>query len=99
MELCEGGVEEVVYAGAVFGGDGEDWGAKAMEDGRVVCLRIGVDLVDGDDERFAGGAKQASEFFVERSESGLAIDDKNEQGSFLDGDIRLAQDFLRNERL
>ena len=93
MNFREGGVEEVVYAGAVFGGDGEDGGAEAMEYGGVVFLGGGVDFVDGDDERFAGGAEEAGEFFVERRESGLAVDDENEQGRFLDGDVGLAQDF------
>ncbi len=46
---------------------------------------------------FAGGAEEAGEFFVERREAGLAIDDENEQGSFFDGDICLAQDFGRDE--
>src|ERR1700722_8063083 len=79
-ELRQGGVEQVVYARAVFGGDREDWGAKAMEDGGVVFLRGGVDFIDGDHERLAGGSEQPGEFFVERREAGLAVDDENEQG-------------------
>ena len=81
----------------MFGGDGEDGGAEAMEDGGVVDLRGGVDFVDGDDERLAGGAEEAREFFVERSEAGLAVDDENEQGSFLDGDVCLAKNLLRDK--
>src|SRR5579871_695120 len=84
IERCEGGVKEVVHAGAVFGGNGEDGGAEPMEDGGVVDLGVGVDFVDGDDEGLSGGAEQAGEFFVEGSKSGLAVDDENEQGGFLD---------------
>src|SRR3984957_11093152 len=68
-----------------------------MEDGGVVDLGVGVDFVDGDDERFSGGAEEAGEFFVEGSEAGLAVDDENEQGGFLDGDVCLAKDLGWNE--
>ncbi len=97
IELRKSCVEEVVNAGAVFGGDGKDGSAEAVEDGGVVDLRRGVDLVYGDDERFAGGAEEAGEFFVEGGETGLAVDDENEQGSFLDGDVCLSKDLLRDE--
>src|SRR5258708_35652611 len=47
IKFCEGGVEEIIDAGAVLGSDGEDWNADAMENIRVGFLRHGVDFVDG----------------------------------------------------
>src|ERR1700682_1664224 len=93
----EGGVEEIVDTGAVLGGDREDWNADAMENAGVGFLRHGVDFVDGDHKRFAGSAQEPRQFFVERSKARLAVHDQNEQGRLLDGHMRLAQDFLRNQ--
>src|SRR4029077_1500441 len=46
------GIEEVVYAGAVLGGDGEHGNAETMESGRVRFLQGRIDLVYRDKERF-----------------------------------------------
>jgi len=77
-DLRERGIEEIVHPSAVLGSDGEDRHAKAMENIGVGFLRHGVDFVDGDDKRFASGAQEPRQFFVERREARLAIDDQNE---------------------
>ena len=97
IKLREGGVEEIVDAGAVLGGDGEDGNADAMENVGVGFLRHGVDFVDGNHKRFAGSTQEAGEFFVEGRKAGLAVHDQHEQRGLLDGYMSLAQDFLRDQ--
>jgi len=43
-DLRERGIEQIVHAGAVLGGDGENRNADAMENIGVGFLRHGVDL-------------------------------------------------------
>ena len=96
--LREGVVEEIVDAGAVLGSDGKNGSADAMENAGAGFLGHGVDFIDGDDERLAGGTQEARQLFIERSEARLAVHDQNEQGGFLDGDMGLAEDFLGDQR-
>ena len=96
-ELREGSVEEIVDAGTVFGGNREDRRAERVKFRGERFLPSGINLVDGDEETFAGGAEKAGKFFIKRSDSGLGIDDENEQGGFGDGDVGLAKDLLRDK--
>ena len=96
-ELREGGVEEVVDAGAVFGGDGENGRAERMKFRGERFLPGRVDLIHRDEKRFAGGAEKPTEFLIEGSDAGLGVDDENEQGGFSDGDMGLAENLLRDE--
>src|SRR5439155_15633357 len=68
-----------------------------MEYGGVGFLRQGIHFVHGNEKRLAGGAQEPGQLFVEGRKAGLAIDHQNEERGFLDGYMRLAQDFLRNK--
>src|SRR5437879_6771610 len=70
-----------------------------MEYGGVGFLRRGIHFVHGNEKRLAGGAQEPGQLFVEGRKAGLAIDYQNEQRGFLDGYMRLAQDFLGNQSL
>ncbi len=70
-----------------------------MKNGGVRFLRHGVHFVDGDHKRFAGGAQQPRQLFVERRKARLAVHNQNEQRRLLDRHMRLAQDFLRDQGL
>jgi len=69
-----------------------------MENAGAGFLGHGVDFIDGDDERLAGGAQEARQLFIERGEAGLAVHYQNEQGGLLNGDVGLTQDFLGDKR-
>ena len=58
-----------------------------------------IDLVHRNEKRLAGAAEQAREFGIDRSGARLRIHHENEQRCFSDGDVRLAKNFLRDERL
>src|SRR5207249_6087545 len=70
-----------------------------MKNAGVRFLRYGVHFIYGDEKRLPGGAQEPRQLFVERGQTGLAVHNQNEQRGFLDGYVRLAQDFLRNQRL
>src|SRR5947199_6337669 len=70
-----------------------------METAGVRCLRYGVHFIYCDEKRLPGGAQEPRQLFVKRGQTGLAVDNQNEQRGFLDGYVRLAQDFLGNQRL
>ena len=63
---------------------------------RLRCL-VGVDLVDGEEERLAGAQEQAREVDVGRGELGAAIDDHDDDLRFFERDPGLAEDFGGDE--
>ncbi len=86
----EGGVHEAVDAAAVDGADGENgFEAEAGEVGGAKFGAVGIDFVDGEENRFAGSAEAAGDFFVEWAEAFLDVDDHDDDVGGFDGELDL----------
>jgi len=76
----------------------EDRRADSVENVGVGFLRHGIHFVHGNHKRFASGAQEPAEFFVEGvSPAWLSTPERAGQPS--DGYMRLAEDFLRDQCL
>ena len=98
FQRIEYGVEQIANAAAVFGGDRKE--RLHAEAAKVLCLRkklIGVDLVDREEDGFAGADEQAGELDIWRGELGAAIDDHNDGLRLVECGARLAKDFGGDE--
>src|SRR5271165_6177947 len=92
------GVEEIVDAVSVFGGNGKQLvDAETVKLGGDRRLLGGIDFVDGEEERLAGAVQQARQFHVGGGEFGAAVDHHHNGGGFVEGDARLAENLRWDE--
>src|SRR5205807_3555201 len=82
----------------MFGGNRKNRNAERMKRRGIRLLRRRIHFVDGKHKRLSRGAHEARQLLIERRETSLAVHDENEQRRLFDGNLRLAKDFLRDQR-
>jgi hypothetical protein len=92
-------IEEGVDADAVLGGEREDVAdAELVELMSEVVFGVGIDLVDGEGDGLAETDEHLGEVAVAAGDFGAAIDEEDDVGGLVEGEVGLAQD-LRGDVL
>src|SRR5216683_8285240 len=97
-QYLEDGVQQVIQATGILSGDREHLAdSKTMKLVGEALLLLGVNFVDGEEERLAGADELASQFDIRRRHFRAAVHHHDDSIGFYQSDLRLAENLCRDE--